>query len=106
MTQLSETSTVFVTSATGSQGGALCRELPQLGWNVRATAPLHAALSGCDKLLLYLFPNLTDLDQAPQRAHGIVTIAKGAGVRQLGALMIEKGTQPPVPLDYFFTRHL
>ncbi|KAI0003920.1 NmrA family protein [Xylariaceae sp. FL0662B] len=139
MSQSLRTPVVFVTSATGSQGGALCRELRQLGWNVRATtrdlespkaralqalgvhltlggwddeAALRAALSGCDKLFLCLLPNLMDLDQAPRRAHRIITIAKAAGVCQavvsttLGAFMLEEATQPPVPLGSFFTRHL
>ncbi|KAI1074268.1 hypothetical protein F5B20DRAFT_563955 [Whalleya microplaca] len=135
----SETPTVFVTSATGSQGGAVCRELLQLGWEVRATTrnlatpkaqalqaagvhftvggwdddeALHTALTGCDKLFLCLFPNLQDLNQAPERAQRIISIAKSAGVRQavasttLGAYMIEEGTKPPVPMGGLFTRHL
>jgi uncharacterized protein YbjT (DUF2867 family) len=135
----SETPTVFVTSATGSQGSALCQELRQLGWKVRATTrdlgspqaqallavgvhlmpgswedgdALRAALTGCDKLFLCLFPNFMDMNQAPQRAERIVDIAKSVGVRQavvsttLGNFMIEEGTKPPTPLGPFYTRHL
>jgi uncharacterized protein YbjT (DUF2867 family) len=100
--------TVFVTSATGSQGKALCLQLRDLGWNVRATTrdpnslsaqALHSAgvhltvgswdnqdglrkgLEGCDKLFLCLLPNLADFDQAPRRAELITRLAKQAGVR-------------------------
>ncbi|KAK8021791.1 hypothetical protein PG990_006929 [Apiospora arundinis] len=99
--------TVFVTSATGSQGTALCHELRALGWNVRATtrdveAPAARALSqlgvhltpgswddeeaqrrgleGCDKLFLCLLPNLADFEVVPRRAAMITRLAREAGV--------------------------
>lgn len=99
--------TVFVTSATGSQGSALCHELLRIGWNVRATtrdpdAPkardlrtagvnfirgswddedaLREGLAGCNKLFLCLLPNLNDFEQAPRRAALIARLAKDAGV--------------------------
>lgn len=101
--------TVFVTSATGSQGSALCYQLLELGWNVRATTrnidsiaarslrsagvhlvpgswddeeTLRKGLEGCDKLFLCLLPNLADFEQAPQRARLIARLARAAGVRQ------------------------
>ncbi|KAK3329991.1 NmrA family protein [Apodospora peruviana] len=101
--------TVFVTSATGSQGSALCRQLREVGWDVRATTrdpssptvtalaalgvhftpgswddedALRAGLEGCDKLFLCLLPNLTDFEQAPRRAQLITKTARACGVRQ------------------------
>lgn len=106
-------STVFVTSATGSTGSALCRELLLKGWHVRATTrdlstqsaqalqalgvdftlgnwddeeSLRSGLHGCDKLFLCLLPNLQDFDQMPSRAQRIVKIAKAEGVRQAVSL--------------------
>ncbi|KAK0630994.1 NmrA family protein [Bombardia bombarda] len=106
---MATTPTVFVTSATGSQGSALCHLLrQQLGWNVRATTrnldspaaqqlraagvhltlggwddeeALRKGLEGCDKLFLCLLPNLADFEQAPRRAELITRLAKEAGVR-------------------------
>ncbi|KAI1414125.1 NmrA family protein [Hypoxylon sp. FL1857] len=101
--------TVFVTSATGSQGSSLCYELRKLGWNVRAItrdprsssaqalsaagvhlttgswddeAALRDGLEGCDKLFLCLFPNLEDFEIIPRQAALITRLAKAAGVRQ------------------------
>ncbi|KJZ69762.1 hypothetical protein HIM_10845 [Hirsutella minnesotensis 3608] len=101
--------TVFITSATGSQGSALCRQLRGLGWRVRATTrdpssptaqalqaigvefvvgdwdseeALRDGLAGCSKLFLCLLPNLRDFEQAPARAQRIVRIAREVGVEQ------------------------
>ncbi|KAI2464679.1 NmrA family protein [Annulohypoxylon bovei var. microspora] len=104
---MANTPTVFVTSATGSQGSALCYELRKLGWNLRATTrnldspvaqalnaagvhftlgswddedALRKGLEGCDKLFLCLLPSLTDFDQAPRRATLITRLARKVGV--------------------------
>ncbi|KAI1386132.1 NmrA family protein [Hypoxylon trugodes] len=102
--------TVFVTSATGSQGSALCNELRNLGWNVRATTrdlnspvaqsllsagvhltlgnwddedSLRKGLEGSNKLFLCLLPSLTDFDQAPRRAALIARVAREVGVNHV-----------------------
>lgn len=81
------TPTVFVCSATGSQGGSVARQLLEINWTVKATvrdlgAPgaknlincgaqltegdwdnldaLRKIIAGCDKLFLCLFPNFAD----------------------------------------------
>ncbi|KAI2626710.1 NmrA family protein [Hypoxylon sp. NC1633] len=104
---MANTPTVFVTSATGSQGSAVCSELRKLGWNLRATTrdltsppaqalraagvhltlgdwddenALRKGLEGCDKLFLCLFPNLQDPDQLPRQAGVISGLAREAGV--------------------------
>jgi len=104
------TPTVFITSATGSQGSALCYELRELGWNLRATTrdldspaaqelqkagvhltlgswddeeALRKGLEGCEKLFLCLLPNLANFEQAPQRGALITRLAKEAGVEQV-----------------------
>ncbi|KAM7191674.1 hypothetical protein V8F33_008770 [Rhypophila sp. PSN 637] len=101
--------TVFVTSATGSVGSALCQQLRDIGWGVRATTQnpdsksalalkalgvelipgdwdneeaLRTGLAGCDKLFLCLLPDLRDFNKVPNRAKTIATIAKAAGVKQ------------------------
>ena len=104
---MESTPTVFITRATGSQGGSLCYELRKLGWNVRATTrdlgspaaralqaagvnlilgswddedALRKGLDGCNKLFLCLLPNLADFEQAPRRAALIARLAQEAGV--------------------------
>ncbi|XDG08333.1 hypothetical protein ABKA04_007948 [Annulohypoxylon sp. FPYF3050] len=106
---MANTPTVFVTSATGSQGSSLCYELRKFGWNVRALtrdpqsssaqalssagvhlttgnwndeAALREGLKGCDKLFLCLFPNLSDFEMIPRQTALITRLAKEAGVRQ------------------------
>ncbi|KAK4196302.1 hypothetical protein QBC40DRAFT_287553 [Triangularia verruculosa] len=101
--------TVFVTSATGSVGSALCQQLRALGWGVRATTQnpdsksaqilkeigvelvpgdwddeeaLRTGLAGCDKLFLCLLPDLGDFNKVPARAKNIAALAKAAGVKQ------------------------
>jgi uncharacterized protein YbjT (DUF2867 family) len=81
--------TVFVCSATGSQGGFLTRQLRELNWNVHATVrncesvaakellaagvditegdwdnseTLKRSIAGCDKLFLCLYPNFSDME--------------------------------------------
>ncbi|KUJ18475.1 putative NmrA-like family domain-containing protein 1 [Mollisia scopiformis] len=105
-----QTHTVFVFSATGSQGGALVRQLRSLNWNVHATVrnpdspgalalkaagvhitqgdwdnieALTLGITGCDKLFLCLHPYLNDLDRERQQAEKVVKIAKAAGVKQV-----------------------
>ncbi|KAI0173702.1 NmrA family protein [Hypoxylon sp. FL1284] len=103
---------VFVCSATGSQGGALASQLRGLGWNVHATvrnlasptaqslaiagvqltqgdwddsAALESAMAGCSKLFLCLLPDFSDMDLERRRAKNIVKIAKAAGICQVVA---------------------
>ena len=102
--------TVFVTSATGTQGEAVARQLRQLGWNVRATvrdpnaAPakhleslgvslttgdwdnreaLKAAISGSDRLFLNLRPTMEDMGVERVQAKRILDVAKEAGVKHV-----------------------
>ncbi|KAI1800665.1 NmrA family protein [Daldinia bambusicola] len=104
-----QTPTVFVSMATGTQGGALARQLRGLGWNVRATArdlhrpetkalqdigvhltpgdwdnedALRTALAGCTKAFIGYTANLLDFEAAPRRAQRTVRLAKDAGVTQ------------------------
>ncbi|RBR23428.1 uncharacterized protein FIESC28_03807 [Fusarium coffeatum] len=99
--------TVYVVAATGTQGSAVCRQLRQLGWTVRATVrnmqstqaqalanigvilnsgdwnnqdALAAGLEDCDKLFLVLAPNYTDLDDERVWAQNILSLAKQKGV--------------------------
>lgn len=101
--------TVFVSMATGTQGGALARQLRDLGWNVRATVrdihshkakalqeigvhltpgdwddegALRTALTGCTKAFIGYTANLLDFEAAPRRAQRTVALAKEAGVSQ------------------------
>lgn len=105
----SETPSVYVSMATGTQGGALARQLRGLGWNVRATArdlhdakakalqdigvhltpgdwddedALRTALQGCSKAFIGFTANLLDFDAAPRRAQRMVSLAREAGVTQ------------------------
>ncbi|KAK2595093.1 hypothetical protein QQS21_007178 [Conoideocrella luteorostrata] len=105
----SETPTVFVSMVTGTQGGALARQLRDIGWNVQATArdlnhpkakalqdigvrliagdwddenALGTALIGCNKAFIGFTANLTDFEAAPRRAQRIVALAREAGVTQ------------------------
>lgn len=105
----SETPSVYVSMATGTQGGALARQLRGLGYNVRATVrdvhstkakalrdigvhltpgdwddedALRTALQGCTKAFIGFTANLLDFDAAPRRAQRIVTLARKAGVTQ------------------------
>lgn len=104
--------TVFVCGATGSQGGALARQLRELNWGVHTTArnlgtpavqslqaagvnvfqgdwddndSIASAMAGCDKLFLCLMPDFKDMSREPRQAGCIVKIAKAAGVRQVVA---------------------
>lgn len=102
--------TVFVCSATGSQGGSVARRLLSLNMIVRSTTrnikspaavqleaagvhftegnwenvdALRAGISGCDKLYLCLLPNFADLGCELRQAKSILNIAKAAGVKQV-----------------------
>ncbi|KAI0023439.1 NmrA family protein [Xylariomycetidae sp. FL0641] len=104
-----EIPTVFVSMATGTQGGALARQLRGIGWNVRATArdlerpeakalqdigvhltpghwddedALRTALTGCTKAFIGYTANLLDFEAAPRRAQRTVCLAREAGVTQ------------------------
>jgi uncharacterized protein YbjT (DUF2867 family) len=104
--------TVFVSGATGSQGGAIVRRLLVLGWNVRAVvrnldtpkaealkaagvhltegdwdnvAALTTSIAGCAKLFLCLLPNFADLTWEYRQSQRILEIAKDAGVEQVVA---------------------
>ncbi|KAI0407024.1 NmrA family protein [Xylaria palmicola] len=102
--------TVFVTGATGTQGGALARQLRQLGWGVYAIArdvsspaaralvdigvkltpgdwedeeTLRTGLAGCDKLFLCLQSCVEDPPREIRQAKTIISIARDAGVTQI-----------------------
>jgi len=104
------TPTVFVVTATGTQGSALCRQLHQLGWQVRATvrnpdsrpaqalahlgvalnvgdwddeAALAAGIAGSDMLYLNLVLNYRDLEDERTWALRILRTAKAAGVQHV-----------------------
>ncbi|KAK3938235.1 hypothetical protein QBC46DRAFT_390699 [Diplogelasinospora grovesii] len=114
------TPTVFVTSATGTQGTYLCSQLRSLGWSVHATtrsltspaaqhlislgvnlslgnwddlAALTSAMKGCDMLFLNLLPAFTDISHERTQAASILSIAKSAGVKHAiysSALMVNE----------------
>jgi len=102
--------TAYVSSATGTQGGAVARQLRALGWGVHATtrnttsaaalalsaigvrvsrgdwddkAALAASLAGCQKVFLNLFPDLQNPTRETQQAEAILDLAKAAGVTQV-----------------------
>lgn len=104
------TPTVFVCSATGTQGTALCRQLIGNGWNVHATVrdadttsakalatlgvelalgdwdnepALRASIAECDKLFLNLVPDFRNWDSERLHAQRILTIAKAAGLKHV-----------------------
>lgn len=108
----SSTPTVFVCSATGSQGGSVAKQLLEINWKIHATArdlsaaearnlascgaqltkgdwdnleALRASISGCDKLFLCLFPNFAEPQAEVRQARNILRIAKDAGVKQVVA---------------------
>ncbi|TGO10358.1 hypothetical protein BTUL_0137g00150 [Botrytis tulipae] len=108
----SVTHTAFIFSATGSQGSALCQQLRDLDWNVRATTrnlespgarklrnrgvqftqsdwedmdALRNSMSGCEKLYLCLHPKLDDLDYERRQAEKIIKVAKEVGIKQVVA---------------------
>ncbi|KAF4453169.1 NAD(P)H azoreductase [Fusarium austroafricanum] len=102
--------TVYVVAATGAQGSAVCRQLRQLNWSVRATVrnlespaaqalaqlgvalnrgdwddeeALATGLAGCNKLFLALYPNFSNLDDERVWAQRILALAKKAGVEDI-----------------------
>lgn len=102
--------TVFITGATGSQGGAVAKQLRELNWNVHAlvrnteSAPsidlaqsgvslyqgdwdskdaLSAGLAGCNKLFLCLMPTPDDPDRERRQAERIISLARTAGIEQV-----------------------
>lgn len=99
--------TAFVTSATGTQGFAVARQLRALGWAVRATArntdspavhalqalgveftrgdwadeaALRTAAAGCSHLFLNLIPSLATSSSEAPGAEKILDVAKGASL--------------------------
>lgn len=103
-------SKVFICGATGTQGGALARQLRQMNWEIRTTvrdiespaaralgqlgvevvlgdwndtAAMSRGLSGCQILFLNLYPDISDFAREVQQARNILQIAKGHGVRQV-----------------------
>jgi uncharacterized protein YbjT (DUF2867 family) len=101
------TPTVFVTSATGTVGSALARQLLSLNWHVHfttrnATSPaalslsalgasvfpgswddtpaLTTALTGCTHLFINTFPNFTDPSKEVSQVTNLLRLAKEAGV--------------------------
>lgn len=104
--------TVFVSSATGYQGLALCKKLREIGWNVHATtrdlsSPAAVTLKGigvqlneadwdnldvlresiqaCDKLWLCLLPDWDDPTRERRQCANMLDIAKEAGLKQVVA---------------------
>jgi len=102
--------TVFVTSATGTVGGAVARQLRDIGWNVRTTtrsiaspaaqdlvrrgvqvtegdwtneAVLASAIAGSDFIFINLFPDFSDASRELQWTKDFLRIAKAAGVRHV-----------------------
>lgn len=100
----------FVTGATGTQGGAVARQLRALGWQVdtvtrdpsspaaqalasigvtchagdwRDEAVLETALRGSDALFLNLMPDLSDLGSELPTGKNIVRLARAAGTRRV-----------------------
>ena len=102
---------VFVTGATGIQGGAVARSLLRSkNWGVRALVrdpttaaaqtlaaqgatlikgdwddlpAIDEAASGCSGLFLNTFPSFTDQRDEFRRAEGILKAARAAGVKQV-----------------------
>lgn len=98
---------VYVCSATGTQGGALARQLRAMGWGVSTTtraptspaaqslvsigvevhggdwydeASLKDAISGCNMLFLNLMPDFANLAGESEAAKNILRIAEASGV--------------------------
>ncbi|KAK4149578.1 hypothetical protein C8A00DRAFT_18750 [Chaetomidium leptoderma] len=101
---------VFVCGATGTQGGAVARQLRAIGWEVRTTtrdanspaaqalasigvkvhagpwsdtAAIESAMTGCDLFFLNLVPDMTNPNGEIQDAKNMLRIAKAAGVRHI-----------------------
>ena len=99
--------TVFITSATGTQGYAVAKQVCQLGWGAHATtrnidtptakalqdigvqltkgdwdneAALKASISGCTLLFLNTLPNLAVANLEQTQCKLILSLAKAAGV--------------------------
>ncbi len=98
---------VYVSTATGTQGGAVARQLRALGWEVSTTtrdansaaaqalasigvdvhqgdwtndAALEAAITGSDLLFLNMMPDLTNPDNESKHGKNVLRIAEAAGV--------------------------
>jgi uncharacterized protein YbjT (DUF2867 family) len=98
---------VYVSTATGTQGGAVARQLRALGWEVSTTtrdaksaaaqalasigvdvhqgdwtnnAALEAAIAGSDLLFLNMMPDLTNPANESEHGKNVLRIAEAAGV--------------------------
>ncbi|KAG7291165.1 hypothetical protein NEMBOFW57_001177 [Staphylotrichum longicolle] len=98
---------VFVCAATGTQGGAVARQLRAIGWDVNTTtrdpnspaaqaltsiginvhqgawtetAALESAIAGCDLLFLNMMPDLANPPSEAEFGTNVLRIAKAAGV--------------------------
>lgn len=98
---------VFVCAATGTQGGAVARQLRALGWEVNTTtrnpdsaaaqaltaigvnvyhgdwadtATLKTAVAGCDQLFLNMVPDWADPTNEATQGKVMLDLAKAAGV--------------------------
>ena len=104
------TPTVFVCGITGTQGGALARQLLALNWTIHSTvrsldtpaaqklkadgvkltlgdyddeAALKTALAGCTKLFLNMSPDIANIANEFTRGQRVLTLAKAAGITQV-----------------------
>ncbi len=122
------TPTVFVVSATGTQGGAVARQLRHIGWNVHTTtrdpnsaaaqelaacgvkvsqaewddtAALEEPISGSQLLFLNLIPQFVDFRREVEHAKSILSIAKSVGVKHV----IYSGVFPTHELPQYDPNH-
>jgi uncharacterized protein YbjT (DUF2867 family) len=106
----SQTPTVFVCGATGTQGGAVARRLLDLKWSVHATVrdlstpaaqklqergakltvgdwdnkeALTESLTGCSMAFLNFMPSMANMDHELVQAKGIISIALAVGVKHI-----------------------
>jgi uncharacterized protein YbjT (DUF2867 family) len=109
---MAEVPTVFVSMATGTQGGAICSQLLALGWNIRGMTrnlshptaqgliasgvhlspgdwddddALRTAMAGCSKLFMSILPDIHDMSRLTKRASRIIRVAQELGISQVVA---------------------